>query len=245
MDSGGASDKSSRPHAANARQKSALTMFADTSARVVQTAAGILEEEIAAGIAAAKEISQGVQETVQGAPHLSKADYANLVERFRTDAHDVLEVLVTLFKAGTEAIAEVAKAAGSNRYTDRELSHMYPRPDGGGSKYSTRLESSNAEEASKRAQTGSDPFPNAGKKTAASKATPTMPWTATKSLVTAAVREAIEKEGSRRPQNPQRPLPSWKKVKANARGLKKVSGKREPTKKSKVSARRSTDEKGE
>ena len=158
MDSEGASDKSGR---GRARQKSALTMFADTSARIVQTAAGILEEEIAAGIAAAKEISRDVRDTVQGAPHLSKADYANLVERFRTDAHDVLEVLVTLFKAGTEAIAEVAKAAGSNRYTDRESSHVYSSSSGV-PKYMTRSERSIAEEVSQQPQTGPTPRPKTG-----------------------------------------------------------------------------------
>ncbi len=169
MDSEGVSDKSGGRNAANARQKSALTRFADTSARIVQTAAGILEEEIAAGIAAAKEIGQDVRETVQGAPHLSKTDYANLIERFRTDAHDVLEVLVTLFKAGTEAIAEVAKAAGSNRYTDRASAHINSWPPVSNSKYSTRSEPPIAEEGSPRTQVGPNPRSSATKTARSSK----------------------------------------------------------------------------
>jgi hypothetical protein len=153
-------------------QRGALTAFADTSARVVQTAAKILEEEIAAGIAAAKAVSYEVRETIQGAPHFSKSDYANLIERFRTDAHDVLEVLVTLFKAATDAVSEVAKAARPIRPSEYPSPHVSSRPSPateyspqhvsswpnvGNSRYSTRAQPAPMAEASPRPKVGPTP----------------------------------------------------------------------------------------
>jgi hypothetical protein len=96
------------------RRSQALTDFANTSSRVVQTAAVILEEEIAAGMAAAKEVSAQMANAVQHAD-LTQSDYTQIIECFRHDAHDAVDVLVTLLKTAAEGLVGVAGASGRNR----------------------------------------------------------------------------------------------------------------------------------
>src|SRR4051812_43705638 len=70
----------------------------DDTANIVKKAASVLEEEVAKGILAAKE----VQKRFTGTDGLSSENKNELVERFRKDAHDMADSLADLM---TMAIA--------------------------------------------------------------------------------------------------------------------------------------------
>jgi hypothetical protein len=102
----------SRESENTAGSRNALANFANTSSRVVQTAASILEQEIAAGMAAAKEVTAQMAVAVTQAPKAGEANYAQIVESLKVDAHAAVDVLVNLLKTAAQVLAE---AAGQNR----------------------------------------------------------------------------------------------------------------------------------
>ncbi len=82
----------------------AFKNLADTTSRVVQQAASILEEEIAAGIVAARQIEQrfiDVESVRSGKPE-------DVIHRFRRDAHEVVDILVDLVGAAARSLGDVA-----------------------------------------------------------------------------------------------------------------------------------------
>jgi len=86
-----------------------------TASRVVQQAASILEEEIAAGIVAAKKAELqfiNVNEVRSGEPE-------EVLNRFRRDSHEVVDILLDVFSAAT-------KRAGS--LTQRMISIQGTKP---------------------------------------------------------------------------------------------------------------------
>jgi hypothetical protein len=100
-------------HAANGAEagKSGNTnMFkeiADTTSEVVRRAASILEEEIAAGIVAAKEVEArliDVKQTRGGKPE-------EVMLRFRRDAHDVIDIVMDLLSVATRTVGGLAQSA--------------------------------------------------------------------------------------------------------------------------------------
>lgn len=104
--------RSTKRHAAKgaAAGKSGNTnMFkeiADTTSEVVRRAASILEEEIAAGIVAAKEVESrfvDVKQTRAGKPE-------EVMLRFRRDAHDVVDILMDLINVGTRAVSGLTQS---------------------------------------------------------------------------------------------------------------------------------------
>ena len=68
--------------------------FAGTSSRIVQQAASILEEEIAAGIIAAKQVEEHFVDS--GTFRLSEP--SALMQRFRKDLHEVVDIVLDLLK---------------------------------------------------------------------------------------------------------------------------------------------------
>jgi hypothetical protein len=98
-----------------AGSRSVLADFASTSSRVVQTAAMILEQEIAAGMAAAKEVSAQMAVAVKHAPNAGEANYSQIIERLKADAHAAVDVLVNLLKTAGQVLTEAAGAADRDR----------------------------------------------------------------------------------------------------------------------------------
>jgi hypothetical protein len=92
-----------------------LKTFADTTSQVVKQAASILEEEVAAGILAARQIENkfiDVNEIRAGKPD-------EVLQRFRRDAHEIVDILVDVVGTATRSAARMAERAVSIRTTDR------------------------------------------------------------------------------------------------------------------------------
>jgi hypothetical protein len=96
--------------AARARTPSespALGLLKRTSS-VVSQASSILEAEVAAGIVAAKQAEERVLRR-QAAP---RGEMAEVMRRFRTDAHELVDVLMNLVDAAAESFAVVSEGTG-------------------------------------------------------------------------------------------------------------------------------------
>jgi hypothetical protein len=89
--------------------------FADTTSHVVRQAASILEEEIAAGILAAKQIQNKFIDTSQ--VRSGKPD--EVLPRFRRDAHDVVDIVIDIVAAAASNAARMAQRAVSIRGSER------------------------------------------------------------------------------------------------------------------------------
>lgn len=74
--------------------------FAGTGSRVVQQAASILEEEIAAGIVAAKE----VEKHFMNLSALRLREPNALMQRFRRDLHEVVDIILDLINVAVEYV---------------------------------------------------------------------------------------------------------------------------------------------
>jgi hypothetical protein len=72
----------------------------------VQKAASILEEEIAIGILAAKEIEQKFVDV----PGIRSAAPEEVVVRFRKDAHEIVDILMDLVALGTKSVATLTES---------------------------------------------------------------------------------------------------------------------------------------
>ncbi len=94
----------------------ALTGFAETTSKVVQQAASILEEEVAAGILAAKQ----VELRFVNVKELRGDSDETLMNRFRTDSHEVLDILIDMVALGTKYAAALPKRAISIRPTNKK-----------------------------------------------------------------------------------------------------------------------------
>ena len=89
----------------------AVRGFAETTSRVVRQAASILEEEIAAGIVAARQ----VEESLINVKALRAANADSVIHRFRKDAHEVVDILVDLIGTAAKYAEEMRKRAVSFR----------------------------------------------------------------------------------------------------------------------------------
>lgn len=82
-----------------------LKDLTETTSHVVMRAASILEEEIARGIIAAKEIEGkflNVEKT-------RSRDPEEVIQRFRRDAHEVIDIFIDLVSAASTRAAQVAR----------------------------------------------------------------------------------------------------------------------------------------
>jgi hypothetical protein len=89
--------------------------FADRTSQVVMQAASILEEEVAAGIRAAKQIENkfiDVEELRSGKPD-------EVLQRFRRDAHELVDIILDIVAAAAMNASRIAQRAISIRAGER------------------------------------------------------------------------------------------------------------------------------
>lgn len=82
-----------------------LRGVAGATSRIVQQAASILEEEIAAGIVAAKR----VEDRLIDVQKLRNGRTEEVMQRFRRDAHDVVDILIDLVNLTTNSLGGLAQ----------------------------------------------------------------------------------------------------------------------------------------
>ena len=70
-------------------RKKRVQEMGDSTARVVQEAAALLDEEVAAGIVAAKK----VQQRFQSERRVDSADFKEALQRFQSDGHQIIDEL--------------------------------------------------------------------------------------------------------------------------------------------------------
>jgi hypothetical protein len=100
---------------ASAQTPPIFKSLADTTSHVVRQAASILEEEIAAGILAARQIEDKFIDTVE--IRSGKPDEA--FHRFRRDAHEVVDIVMDVVGATVRNAGRMAQRAISIRNTSR------------------------------------------------------------------------------------------------------------------------------
>ena len=66
-----------------------IESIAQSSANIIRKAASILEEEVSAGVAAARQ----VENSLTGKQEFSAKDFGSTVSRFRKDAHDIVNLI--------------------------------------------------------------------------------------------------------------------------------------------------------
>ena len=92
--------------------------FGETTSRVVSQAARILEEEIAAGIVAARQLEDKFINTDE----IRSAKPDELLTRFRRDAHEVLDIVVDIVGASARGAGRMASRVISIRGNGRTTS---------------------------------------------------------------------------------------------------------------------------
>lgn len=99
----------SEPPAADAAAAAAglASGLAGRTSRIVQQAASILEEELAAGIVAARDVEARFVDVQK----LREADPKEVMQRFRRDAHDVVDILLDMVTVATNAVGGLAQRA--------------------------------------------------------------------------------------------------------------------------------------
>lgn len=72
-----------------AARSARLKQISKSSSQIVKDAAGLLDEELASGIVAAKQVQQRFQKERR----INPADFKDALTRFQGDAHDVVNLL--------------------------------------------------------------------------------------------------------------------------------------------------------
>ncbi|MCU0805235.1 MAG: hypothetical protein MUF79_09130 [Burkholderiales bacterium] len=91
--------------AAAGDELNALRGAVGATSRIVLQAASILEEEIAAGIVAAKKVEARFVDVDK----LRGADPQEVMQRFRRDAHEVVDILIDLVNVATNSLSGLAQ----------------------------------------------------------------------------------------------------------------------------------------
>lgn len=78
--------------------------FTKTTGRVVRQAADILEEEVAAGISAVKKLEEGFVDIGD----LRAAEKDQVLQRFRRDAHEVVDIALDVLSTASRYISDLA-----------------------------------------------------------------------------------------------------------------------------------------
>lgn len=86
-------------------QSDVVKKFAKTTSHVVLKAASILEEEIAAGIVAAKQVEKRFL-SLNG---LHSGEPDGVIQRFRKDAHEIVDIFLDLLSVATKYIGGLAQ----------------------------------------------------------------------------------------------------------------------------------------
>jgi hypothetical protein len=98
--------------------------FADTTSQVVKQAASILEEEIAAGIVAARQIENKFIDSEK----LRAGKPDEVLQRFRRDAHEVVDIVLDIVGAAAINATRMAQRAISIREGGRGASETASTP---------------------------------------------------------------------------------------------------------------------
>jgi len=102
--------------------------FAGTSSRVVQQAASILEEEIAAGIIAAKQVEKHFVNS--SALRLHEPNV--LMQRFRRDLHEVIDIILDLINVAVQYVDGSDRQGITIRSTEQRAGSGHKINDGRG-----------------------------------------------------------------------------------------------------------------
>lgn len=87
-------------------QVGVLKEFTQTTSNIVQKAASILEEEIAAGIVAAKQ----VEESIIDVKELRSESSDQVMQRFRKDAHELVDIFMDVANATTKYLGKLTQS---------------------------------------------------------------------------------------------------------------------------------------
>lgn len=102
------------PRARSAR----LKQISKSSSQIVKDAAGLLDEELASGIVAAKQVQQRFQKERR----INPADFKDALTRFQGDAHDVVNLLNDQFaEMRSDENAELVKRFTGNAHSLLDL----------------------------------------------------------------------------------------------------------------------------
>jgi hypothetical protein len=88
-----------------------LVRMAAGSARIVQQAASTLEEELALGVAAAKRVEMRLVDVDK----LRAGDPADVMQRFRRDAHEVVDILLDMLVLASNSLGALSERVVSVR----------------------------------------------------------------------------------------------------------------------------------
>jgi|GEM_PF-479033 len=95
--------------------------------RIVEQAASILEEEISAGVVAAKKVEQ----RYVNVNALRSGDSDQLMQRFREDAHDVLDIVLDMVNLSINALGGLSERALNIRSTSVDKTSKSAKNDEG------------------------------------------------------------------------------------------------------------------
>ncbi|NHZ63991.1 COG1470 family protein [Massilia genomosp. 1] len=124
-----------------------LMRMAGTTSRIVQQAASTLEEEIALGVAAAKRVEMRFVDVEK----LRAGDPADVMQRFRRDAHEVVDILLDMvvlasnsLGALSERVVTVRPGAAAPKQGGGAASLTMPQPIAPGGSLSVPMTLENA-----------------------------------------------------------------------------------------------------
>jgi hypothetical protein len=102
-----AGSKASSAGAAEQAARDTLAGIAGTTSRVVNKAVSILEEELAIGIGATQDIEQKFVDVNK----VRSADPEEVMQRFRKDSHDVVDIMLDLINVATNGLGNLSDRA--------------------------------------------------------------------------------------------------------------------------------------
>jgi len=102
-----AAPKKLAPNIGESRTRDTLEDFAQRAAEIVGRSATVLEEEIASGIVAARQ----VEEKFIDVDKLRGGDHNRFARKMRRDVHDVVDILVDLVETGVQSAGGLAQKA--------------------------------------------------------------------------------------------------------------------------------------
>lgn len=105
--SAGEADAAQGPAGAPTPTGNLIDALARRASSIVEQAASILEEEVAAGIVAARQ----AEDRYVGAGRLRSAETHQLLQRFRKDAHEVVDLLIDLVGVSANMLGNLARNA--------------------------------------------------------------------------------------------------------------------------------------
>ncbi|MGD8569301.1 MAG: hypothetical protein PVJ39_14535 [Gammaproteobacteria bacterium] len=109
----GNGSKGKKKQQKNKQQAKGSKGLAAEAVRIVEQAASILEEEISAGIVAARK----VEERYVNVNSLRSEESREIIQRFRKDAHEVLDIVLDLINLSINAVSGLGERAMNIRST--------------------------------------------------------------------------------------------------------------------------------